>query len=981
MRESVTATNEPCTRTSGAFGRFARILALLLLAAIAPGPAWAGAFYDIEKLSGDGPQDPNSIIQLQVRLGGPALTFPVAVFFEVRSGNADFPDAGKPGFIAVDAQPGTNLASVDLAIGRGSDPIQVFVIANGWRSTLFNIQPRGPEQVAAGGGDNQVGLPGQPGQPLEVVVTQDGLPVANEPVSWQIIAGGGITLSADASTTDANGRARIDFTFGPQPTSAIVQATTARGTFINFEVSSRGLTGITLAVVSGSNQSGATGSLADQPIVFSAQDTSGTPVGGLTLDFAVTAGSGSLDTASGLTDPNGRATVQLRYGATPGPVQVRASIPGTQATALAQATAFVANASAASGNGQSGRTGARLAQPLVVQLAQPPGAQSKGLGGVVVNWSVLAGGGTLASPTSVTDANGRASNELTLGPVAGTNSVQAVAPGSTPVLFTATGVGDVPAGSVFEIVSGNGQVLPTFTDSAPLVVRVRTAAGAGIPGIAVQFRGTPAGTVTVTPASATTDASGQASTVARVGLPGDRGVVATITDASGATQSVTFSINGGVENIPGLSPGSASTGGAIDSACPALAAQAGSLNAAETDLLQRCSELVVNSGSDPDDVATALGAMTDDEAAATSEAAFAVTQTQFDNLKARLAALRSGTQGSSFGGLAIAGDGGVLPLSFLPSNIVAEGDSAGGDSEVGAEFSRWGFFATGTFGRGDRDASESQPGFEFDTQGITAGIDYRYSDSLILGMALGYNSQDSDVNGDLGGLDASGWSVSGYATLFKGDSWYADGVFTWTQNDYDFDRRVRYQINSLAGGTTSVDQVASGSTDGDQLGFTLSVGRDFAYGAWSVGPYARAEYTSIDFDEYTEEMSDPDAPGGGLAMQVDSRELTSTLGVLGGKASYTISTSWGVLMPNLQVEWLHEFEDDPDALVTRFVNDPTGTAILIPADEIDSDFFNIGLGLSGVFASGRSAYLYYEHRAGQSEYSLDSLAIGVRIEF
>ena len=275
----------------------------------------------------------------------------------------------------------------------------------------------------------------------------------------------------------------------------------------------------------------------------------------------------------------------------------------------------------------------------------------------------------------------------------------------------------------------------------------------------------------------------------------------------------------------------------------------------------------------------------------------------------------------------------------------------------------------------------ARPGFDFDTQGITAGIDYRYSDSLILGMALGYNSQDSDVENDLGSLDSSGWSVSGYATMFKGDSWYADGVFTWTRNDYDFDRRVRYDIGSLTGGTTRVDQVASGSTDGDQLGLTFSFGRDFSYGAWNVGPYARAEYTSIDFDRYTERMSDPDAPGGGLAMEVEDRELTSTLGVLGGKASYTVSTSWGVLMPNLQVEWLHEFEDDPDALITRFVNDPTGTAILIPSDTVDQNYFNVGLGLSGVFASGRSAYLYYEHRAGQSDYSLDSLAIGVRIEF
>ena len=983
MRESTTATNEVGTRTGGRIGRVARWFALLLLVAgLAPAISWAGAFFDIIKVAGDGAADPNSVVRLTVRLDGPPLTFPADVFFEVRQGNADFVDAGKPGFISVPAQLGTNLASVDLAIGRGSDPIVVFVIANGWRPTTFNIQPRGPEQVTAGGGDNQVGIPGQPGQPLEVLVTQDGRPVAGETVFWDVIAGGGVTLSGTSSTTDAAGHAQIGITFGAEPSSAIVQATTARGTFTNFDVSSRGVAGVTLSVASGSNQTGATGSLADLPIVFSAQDTAGAPVGGLQVDLAVSAGSGSLDRSSGITDASGRVAVQLRFGSTPGPLQVRASLPGTPAEAIAQATSFTATASIGSGNGQSGPVGTRLAQPLVVQIAQPPGPQSKGLGGVPVTWTVLAGGGSLASATTVTDASGRASNELTLGSVAGANTVQAAVPGSGTVLFSATGVGNVPAGSVFEIVSGNGQVIPTFTDSAPMVVRLRTAQGAGIPGIQVQFRGSPAGTITVSPASATTDSGGQASTVARVGLPGMRTVVATITDGSGAVSTVNFAINGGVENVPGLNPSSQSTGAAIDAACPALAADASNLNAAETDLLQRCSELVVNAGAEPGDVAGALGAMTSDEVAATSEAAFAVTQTQFDNLKARIAALRSGTQGNSFGGLALNGQGGVLPLSFLPSTIVQEGEGEGeGGGEVGAEFSRWGFFATGTFGRGDRDANETQPGFDFDTQGITAGIDYRYSDSLILGMALGYNSQDSDVENDLGSLDSSGWSVSGYATMFKGDSWYADGVFTWTRNDYDFDRRVRYDIGSLTGGTTRVDQVASGSTDGDQLGLTFSFGRDFSYGAWNVGPYARAEYTSIDFDRYTERMSDPDAPGGGLAMEVEDRELTSTLGVLGGKASYTVSTSWGVLMPNLQVEWLHEFEDDPDALITRFVNDPTGTAILIPSDTVDQNYFNVGLGLSGVFASGRSAYLYYEHRAGQSDYSLDSLAIGVRIEF
>ncbi|HQW64032.1 MAG TPA: hypothetical protein PLZ17_04910, partial [Pseudomonadota bacterium] len=177
MRESTTATNEVGTRTGGRIGRVARWFALLLLVAgFAPAISWAGAFFDIIKVAGDGAADPNSVVRLTVRLDGPPLTFPADVFFELRQGNADFVDAGKPGFISVPAQLGTNLASVDLAIGRGSEEIQVFVIANGWRPTTFRIQPRGPEQVTAGGGDNQVGIPGQPGQPLEVLVTQDGLP-------------------------------------------------------------------------------------------------------------------------------------------------------------------------------------------------------------------------------------------------------------------------------------------------------------------------------------------------------------------------------------------------------------------------------------------------------------------------------------------------------------------------------------------------------------------------------------------------------------------------------------------------------------------------------------------------------------------------------------------------------------------------------------------------------------------------------------
>ena len=103
--------------------------------------------------------------------------------------------------------------------------------------------------------------------------------------------------------------------------------------------------------------------------------------------------------------------------------------------------------------------------------------------------------------------------------------------------------------------------------------------------------------------------------------------------------------------------------------------------------------------------------------------------------------------------------------------------------------------------------------------------------------------------------------------------------------------------------------------------------------------------------------------------------------MLGGKLTYTHSTDWGVLMPHLQLEWEHEFKDDPQALEASFLHDPTSTPIFVRGDDIDTDYFRLGLGLSMVLSGGRSGFLYYEQvfsRDGVSQYNL---ALGLRLEF
>ena len=93
-----------------------------------------------------------------------------------------------------------------------------------------------------------------------------------------------------------------------------------------------------------------------------------------------------------------------------------------------------------SGNGQNGPAGSPVAAAFVVTVED---ANHNPVAGVTVEFVVTAGGGSVSVPSVATDALGQAQTTLTLGSTAGTNTVEATAPGllaGSPVVFTAVGV-------------------------------------------------------------------------------------------------------------------------------------------------------------------------------------------------------------------------------------------------------------------------------------------------------------------------------------------------------------------------------------------------------------------------------------------------------------------------------------------------------------------------------------------------------------
>lgn len=703
-------------------------------------------------------------------------------------------------------------------------------------------------------------------------------------------------------------------------------------------------------------------------------EQAGVPVGGVTVLWNASVPFAPASTTSITNAAAGEASATFTpstFGNFTNAIVASVDVDGIPATgdeaslAFDANIAFVATLAPTGGNIQNALVNTAFAAPLQVSALNSgvPAA------GVTINWAVTSGSAVLSAPTSVTDAAGNAVIGVTAGPTPGavaiTGTRQDDPTAVAPFSLTVNALG------ALAILGGDGQVLAAGTPSAPLQVELRNSAGAPIAGAVVAWT-TSAGTLAS--ANSTTNAAGVASNTVTTTAAGAVQVTAS---SPLATAPAVFALNGALASLGGLSETQLEVAQAIDSACPALA-NLPTLTAGQQDFLQRCQELAGAAGIDPAATIAALDQLMADVALTQVNAAFNAAQSQFINLKTRIAALRSGAGGTDFGGLALNTSMGPVSLGMVASAFSNSASEAG--TEVGTDFSRWGFFAAGTIGRGEADAGSANPAYDFDIEGVTAGVDYRKSDKWIIGGSFGYTRQDTVLPGDRGGLDTTGWSVSAYSTYYQADSWYVDGVLTYGRNDYELLRQISYTLPLAGGGTTSINQVAQSDAGGDLLSTAFTVGRDWNVGAFGVGPYARVLYTRLGFDDIDEDLL-PGIPGSGLGLRIENRDVTSLASVLGAKFTYTHSTGWGVLMPHLQLEWEHEFKDDPQAIEARFINDPTGSAMLVSGDPLDTNYFRIGLGLSMVLTQGRSGFLYYERLAGMNGMSQYNLALGFRMEF
>jgi outer membrane autotransporter protein len=435
-------------------------------------------------------------------------------------------------------------------------------------------------------------------------------------------------------------------------------------------------------------------------------------------------------------------------------------------------------------------------------------------------------------------------------------------------------------------------------------------------------------------------------------------------------------------DIPGLTPNQRRMAQKLDGMCDSLAqlaASDGPLTGDQTDLLAKCSGIRIRTATNG--VAQQIDAIEElipDDFAVARTQTLLFANTQYVSVMDRLIALRGGAKGLSLAGLNIIVDGKSVPLAqledmvhkFFGGGASADGNRA--DEPGGLLSDKWGLWARGNFSFGEKEASAASPAFDADQWAFVGGLDYRLSDSTVLGGALSYGSSSVDFAGADGSLDTDSFAVSLYGSAYAAKNFYFDGIINVSNSSYDADRNISY-----VDGTGLVTADAKGDTDGMTLSGGVSMGYDFLAGGLTISPNVGVFYIDTTIDSFTE------SGAGGLNLLYDEQQFKSMTGNLGLRLTYAWNVSWGVMLPHVRADYVREFEDDVDVFGVRFAADPNAAStppVLVATENPDQSYWRLAAGFSAQFKHGVSGYIEYQRLESFEFIDFQDVSIGLRFQ-
>ncbi len=256
---------------------------------------------------------------------------------------------------------------------------------------------------------------------------------------------------------------------------------------------------------------------------------------------------------------------------------------------------------------------------------------------------------------------------------------------------------------------------------------------------------------------------------------------------------------------------------------------------------------------------------------------------------------------------------------------------------------KWGLWLRGYGVFGDRETQSESPGYQYRIYGTGFGVDYKFTDELLLGVTGGYSDGQVDYFSSRDESEITGTPIGIYGSWFT-ESGYVDSLISYTPMEYETTRYVDLTSEKL-----------KGQFDGSETSAYLEAGRNwFLSKDWLVQPMTSFQYSYLSLDDYTES-------GGVSALSFDEHCYHSYKGSLGMKAKkqFLNETKDKNLTFELRGRWIHEFGDTKSNVNANFASNPS--AIFKISDKgLPRDSAILGIGLKQIEKQNMMYYIDYD---------------------
>jgi len=282
-------------------------------------------------------------------------------------------------------------------------------------------------------------------------------------------------------------------------------------------------------------------------------------------------------------------------------------------------------------------------------------------------------------------------------------------------------------------------------------------------------------------------------------------------------------------------------------------------------------------------------------------------------------------------------------------NLVASNGGGGGytgaepnAAESDANGSAFGAWVGGVIRSGNQDGRGGGDDIDFESDGISVGLDYRLSPAFAFGGGIGYGRDDNDIGDNGSRVEGDAYTLALYGSYHPGETFFLDGLFGYQRLSYDVRRFV-----------SANGALVRGSRDGSQWFASVSTGAQVRSGAFQFTPYARVDFARATLDGYTEQ-GDPI-----FSLAYGDQDVDTATGNVGVRFAFRHETAWGAFTPQLRLEYQHDFKAD-SSLTMHYADLLTGP--LYRADLEGFDRNRIMVGLGALFYLPRDFGLRLEYR-------------------